>query len=62
MKNFKATVKEEAALIMSRIKKNSISLALTQTNEGMLISEEMSIPYVLKLLDDLKNKKWTAGK
>ncbi|EHY66439.1 hypothetical protein NEAUS04_1578 [Nematocida ausubeli] len=62
MKNFKATVKEEAALIMSRIKKNSISLALTQTNEGMVISEEMSIPYVLKLLDDLKNKKWTAGK
>ncbi|EIJ89730.1 hypothetical protein NEPAR06_1658 [Nematocida parisii] len=57
MKNFKTTLKEETNLIMNRIKKNSISLALTQSNEGMVISEEMEIPHVLKLLNDLKNKK-----
>ncbi|KAI5166781.1 hypothetical protein NEIG_02196 [Nematocida sp. ERTm5] len=57
MKNFKTTLKEETNLIMNRIKKNSISLALTQSNEGVVISEEMEIPHVLKLLNDLKNKK-----
>ncbi|KAH9386110.1 uncharacterized protein NEMAJ01_1006 [Nematocida major] len=58
MKSLKKEIKEEAASISSRIKKNSVSVALIQTSEPIVnIPDEIPTQHVIKLLQQLKNKK-----
>lgn len=58
MKSLKKAIVEEAAAINSKIKKSSISVSLSHTNEPEVqIVEEMTIPEALRQISLLKNKK-----
>lgn len=58
MQNIKKKIGEEASNLNSRIKKSSISVSLSHTNEGEVrIIEEMSIEEALRQISLLKNKK-----
>ncbi|KAI5191290.1 hypothetical protein NEMIN01_1449 [Nematocida minor] len=58
MKNLKKTIAEEAAAINNRVKKSSISVSLSHSNDPEVnLSEEMPIPEALRQINLLKNKK-----
>lgn len=58
MTSLKKTIEEEALIINGKIKKSSISVALSHTNEPEVrIIDPMSITEALRQIALLKNKK-----